>query len=89
MRVVEPRQRDLVGALREGSIPASDIEVARDELARLAAAKAIRLPAATGDAEAMSLLRELFGTTSPVSSPAGRPTYVELNHGELARRFQK
>jgi DNA mismatch repair protein MutL len=37
----------------------------------------------------MSLLRELFGTTSPVSSPAGRPTYVELNHGELARRFQK
>lgn len=85
----EPFLRDLVGALREGSIPASDIEVARDELARLAAAKAIRLPAATGDAEAMSLLRELFGTTSPVSSPAGRPTYVELNHGELARRFQK
>jgi hypothetical protein len=24
-----------------------------------------------------------------VSSPTGRPTYVELNHGELARRFQK
>ena len=81
--------RDLVGALREGRMPGSDAELARDELARLAAAKAVRLPAQTGEAEAMALLRELFATSSPVSSPAGRPTYVELNHGELARRFQK
>jgi DNA mismatch repair protein MutL len=81
--------RDLVGALREGRIPVSDVDLARDELARLAASKAVRLPAATGEAEALSLVRELFATTSPVTSPAGRPTYVELNHGELARRFQK
>jgi len=81
--------RDLVGALREGRMPGSDIDLARDELARLAAAKAVRLPAATGEAEAMALLRDLFATSSPVSNPAGRPTYVELNHGELARRFQK
>jgi DNA mismatch repair protein MutL len=81
--------RDLVGALREGRMPGSDIELARDEFARLAAAKAVRLPPATGEAEAMALLRELFATASPVSSPAGRPTYVELNHAELARRFQK
>jgi DNA mismatch repair protein MutL len=81
--------RDLVGALREGLMPASNIDLARDELARLAAAKAVRLPATSGEAETTALLRELFATTSPVSSPAGRPTYVELNHGELARRFQK
>jgi DNA mismatch repair protein MutL len=81
--------RDLVGALREGLLPASDMELARDELARLAAAKAVRLPAISGEAETIALLRELFATSSPVSSPAGRPTYVELNHGELARRFQK
>jgi len=45
--------------------------------------------AAAGEAEAMALLRDLFATSSPVSSPSGRPTYVEFNHGELARRFQK
>jgi DNA mismatch repair protein MutL len=81
--------RDLVGALREGRMPVSDIDLARNELARLAAAKAVRLPSATGEAEALALLRDLFATSSPVTSPAGRPTYVELNHGELARRFQK
>jgi DNA mismatch repair protein MutL len=81
--------RDLVGALREGLMPGSDIELARDELARLAAAKAVRLPSSTGEAEALALVRELFATSSPVSSPSGRPTFLELNHGELARRFQK
>jgi DNA mismatch repair protein MutL len=81
--------RDLVGALREGRMPGSDAGLARDELARLAAAKAVRLPAATGEAEAAALVRDLFATSSPATSPSGRPTYVELNHGELARRFQK
>ncbi len=86
---VEAFIRDLVGALREGRMPASDIGLARDELARLAAAKAVRLPAHSGATESAALLRELFATSSPVSSPSGRPTYVELNHAELARRFQK
>ncbi len=81
--------RDLVGALREGRLPASDIDLARDELARLAAAKAVRLPADSGAAGMLAVLRELFSTSSPVSSPSGSPTFVELNHGELARRFQK
>jgi len=81
--------RDIVGALREGRMLGSDLDLARDELARLAAARAVRLPAPAGESEAAALLRELFATSSPVSSPGGRPTYVELNHGELARRFQK
>jgi DNA mismatch repair protein MutL len=81
--------RDLVGALREGRIPVSNLDLARDELARLAAAKAIRLPQKADETQTLALLRELFGTSSPVSGPTGRPTFVELNHGELARRFQK
>jgi hypothetical protein len=24
-----------------------------------------------------------------LTSPAGRPTYIEINHSELARRFHK
>ncbi len=81
--------RDLVGALREGRIPGSQSDISRDELARLAAEKAVRLPAVLGAHEAQGLLRDLFATSTPGSSPSGRPTYVELDHGELARRFQK
>jgi DNA mismatch repair protein MutL len=81
--------RDVVGALREGKLSTSDLDSARDEFARLASSKAVRLPSGTSEAEALSLVRELFSTSSPVSSPSGHPTFIELNHGELARRFQK
>jgi DNA mismatch repair protein MutL len=81
--------RDLLGAAREGRMPATDVDLARDELARVAAAKAVRLPVAVGEGAALALVRELFETSTPGSSPSGHPTYVELNHSELARRFQK
>jgi DNA mismatch repair protein MutL len=80
--------RDLLGALREGKL-GSDPAVARDELARLAATKAVRLPATAGEIEMLALARELFATRSPLASPAGRPTCIELSHGELARRFAR
>ncbi|HVU33638.1 MAG TPA: DNA mismatch repair endonuclease MutL [Opitutaceae bacterium] len=81
--------RDLVGAFRNGSIPDRDTSLADDELARLAVAKAVRLPAQAGEEELRSLVAQLFATRTPLTSPAGRPTYIELNHGELARRFQR
>jgi len=52
-------------------------------------AKAVRLPERVGEAEVRALVGQLFATPSPLTSPGGRPTYIELNHGELARRFQK
>lgn len=81
--------RDLMGALREGQMPQSNMELARDQFARLAASKAVRLPHSSSENDAQALLRDLFSTSVPLSSPSGHPTYVELNHGELARRFQK
>jgi len=83
----EPFLRDVVGAFREGRMPGDNLDLARDELARLASAKAVRLSAAAGEEEMQRLLGELFATSHPMASPAGRPTYVEFNHGELARRF--
>jgi DNA mismatch repair protein MutL len=80
--------RDLLGALREGKW-GSDPAVARDELARLAASKAVRLPAAAGETEMLALARELFATRAPLASPAGRPTCIELSHAEIARRFAR
>jgi DNA mismatch repair protein MutL len=85
----EPFLRDLLGAFREGTIPDGDMELAREELARLAAAKAVRLPESRGEAELRALVDQLFATRTPLTNPAGRPTFIELNHGELARRFQK
>lgn len=85
----EPFLRDLLGAIREGRFPEGAVDLARDELARLAVAKAIRLPDAAGETDLRALVTQLFACRSPLTSPAGRPTQVELSLGELARRFQK
>ncbi len=45
-------------------------------------------PATPGEAEMRALLADLFATRSPLTSPAGRPTFIELGQGELARRFE-
>jgi DNA mismatch repair protein MutL len=85
----EPFLRDLLGAFRDGHLQENNLDLAREELARLSAAKAVRLPATAGEGELRGLLSQLFATRSPLTSPAGKPTYIELNHSELARRFQK
>ena len=81
--------RDFLGLLREGRLPENNADLARDELARLAVSKAVRLPENSNESEVRALLAQLFVTQHPLTSPAGRPTYIELNHAELARRFQK
>jgi DNA mismatch repair protein MutL len=81
--------RDLLGALRDGRMQDKNIDVAREELARLAVSRAIRLPDATSEHEMQALVAQLFACQSPLTSPSGRPTHIELGHGELARRFQK
>lgn len=85
----EPFLRDVLGALRDGRLQERDTGLAHEQLARLAAAKAVRLRETEGEAELTALVGQLFATRHPLTSPGGRPTYIELNHGELARRFQK
>ena len=84
----EPFLRDLLGALREGRLQAK-LDLARAELARLAVARAIRLPEVVREAEVTAVVADLFACRVPHASPNGRPTYIELGHGELARRFQR
>jgi DNA mismatch repair protein MutL len=81
--------RDLLGAFREGRLQDKNVDVAREELARMAVAKAIRLPDAPGAEELQALVGQLFACRTPMTSPFGKPTHIELSHGELARRFQK
>ncbi|RXK56612.1 DNA mismatch repair endonuclease MutL [Oleiharenicola lentus] len=81
--------RDIIGLMREGRLDERRADLAREELARLAAQKAVRLPVTLGEGEAMALVAQLFACSQPHSSPTGRPTHFELSRGELARRFQR
>jgi DNA mismatch repair protein MutL len=87
--VAEMFLRDVLAYLREGRLDGKDPRLAEEELARLAAQKAVRLPDTVGEADALALVAQLFACTQPHTSPAGRPTHFELGRGELARRFQK
>lgn len=81
--------RELAGALREGRFQGRDERLWHEEFARLASARAVRLPARVSDFEMMTLLRDLFATRSPLTTPSGRTVFFELTLGELARRLQK
>ena len=81
--------RDVIGLMREGRLDEGKADLASEELARLAALKAVRLPATTNEAEALALVAQLFACTQPHTSPAGRPTHFELSRGELGKRFQR
>lgn len=80
--------RDVIGLMREGRLDEKQAGLANEELARLAAQKAVRLPAAVSETEALALVAQLFTCRQPHTSPAGRPTHFELSKGELGRRFE-
>lgn len=83
----EPFLRDILARLREGQLDPRRPAVAREELARLAAARAVR-GAASSDT-GTELAARLLACDQPLLTPGGRPTLVELSRGELTRRFQK
>jgi len=81
--------RDVLALARDGRLEERNARLADEELARLAAQKAVRLPETTTEADALALVAQLFACTQPHTSPAGRPTHFELSRGELAKRFQR
>jgi DNA mismatch repair protein MutL len=81
--------RDVIGLMREGRLDTRKAALADEELARLAAQKAVRLPPTVGEADALVLVARLFACRHPHTSPAGRPTHFELSKADLARRFQR
>lgn len=81
--------RDVIGLMREGRLDEKKADLANEELARLAALKAVRLPPAINETEALAVVAQLFSCRQPHTSPAGRPTHFELSKGELGRRFAR
>jgi DNA mismatch repair protein MutL len=84
----EPLLRELLAALRDGRLDTRDIDFAREQLALMASARAARSPAAP-EQETRGLLAQLFGTRLPLTTPSGRPTFIEISWNELARRFAR
>jgi len=77
--------RDFLGQVREGRFHEGNPDLIREELARLAVSRAVRLPANPNEEELRALFDELLATAHPLTSPTGRPTYTELTHTALVR----
>jgi DNA mismatch repair protein MutL len=87
---IEGFVRDIVGLIRAGRIGGRDLQHARVELARAGAVRAAKGALDTVAEEALErLVADLLRCGTPHVSPDGRPTYIEIGAGELARRFQK
>ncbi len=62
----------------------------RDNLAKsLARRSAIKPGKSLGDAEARSLIDQLFSCEMPYACPLGRPTMIKISMEELERRFSR
>jgi len=85
----EPFLRELIVALREGQLAASDLELGRQQLVSLALRRAGMLALSVTEMETRQLLSNLMASSLPLTSPAGRPTLIELGWNELDRRFHR
>ena len=86
---VEPFLRDLIGLMRDGNLPEDRPALAREQIARLAALRAVRVSDRATEGEMTRLVQRLLACRQPLTNPQGRPTFIELDRGELDRRFQK
>ena len=79
----EPFLRDLAELARErGGEP-----LRHDDIARLAATRALRLGDQPAEQEIRALAQRLLATQQPLTCPRGRPTFLELAAGDLFRRL--
>jgi len=83
----EPLLRDVLGRLRDGRLDPRKPDLAREELARLAAVRAVR--GAGRSDTGTALAARLLACAQPHLTPGGQPTLIEVSRAELARRFQK
>ena len=86
---VEDFLKDLVAALRQGSLSADNEDVAIEMVAKKAALKAARLTAKPKQGELDALLSQLFACEKPLTDPEGRPSLIEISSGEIDKRFQR
>jgi len=79
--------RDVIGLMREGRLDEKKAELANEELARLAAQKAVRLPAAVNEPEALALVAQLFGLHPAPHQPGGPADALRAEQGGAGAAF--
>jgi len=78
---------DLVNRIRERGLRVENAESARTLIARLAATRESRAYLPTGEPEWKALAKELLDCENPLLDARGRPTFVEMRHGEITRKL--
>ncbi|MEX2381774.1 MAG: hypothetical protein WD490_05295 [Opitutales bacterium] len=81
--------RNFLRVVRDGGLPENQPDLAREQIARIAAGRAIRVSDHCGEREVHDLVDRLFACRHPLTNPGGRPTFIEITRGELDRRFQR
>ena len=79
--------RDAVSLIREGVLRPRNAGPFRDRIAALAARTAHRRDRRLSEDEALRMVRRLLRTSVPHSCPAGKPTFLEFENGDLEKRF--
>ncbi len=79
--------RDLVARVRERGIRPGETDSAREQVARLAAATAVRAESAPGPEAWESLAATLLDCRDPLTDPRGRPVFFEIGRAELSKRL--
>ncbi len=78
---------DAIALIREGAIRPEKAGPFRERIAELAARTAHRKDRRLSEEEAQRLVSRLMQTSTPHTCPAGKPTFLEFEEGELERRF--
>lgn len=78
---------DAVELIREGVLRPEKAGPFRERIAGLAAKTAHRRDRQLSEEESLRLVRRLMQTSAPHTCPAGKPTFLEFEEGDLERRF--
>jgi DNA mismatch repair protein MutL len=78
---------EIVNRIRERGIRPEDAQSARSMVARMAAMRESRGFNASSQGERETLARNLLACENPLLNSRGKPTFVEMRHGELSRKL--
>lgn len=78
---------DLLNKIRERGLRPNERQPAQSLVARIAATREARGFLVKGEQEWMRLLEQLLACENPLLDARGRPTFVEMRHGEISRKL--
>jgi DNA mismatch repair protein MutL len=85
----EPSQliREIIDDLRETSSQSSRLRLGEDMIAKTVCRHAVKANDYLREAELVRLIEDLLACELPYCCPHGRPTMIQMNYGELEKKF--